>query len=128
MVKTRRQNAKADANTSKRVFSKELNDLKTKQGKEYSVPPAGQYHLNLFVLGLKYSSTEAEIKKAYHPVACRFHPNKNIGLDTTEMIKMITRIRMNWNTNCVLMMQVGKKNVSKQQKMRFQYHLITILI
>ena len=31
---------------------------------------------------------------------------------------------MDWKTNCVLMIQVGKKNVSEQQKMIFQFHLI----
>ena len=35
---------------------------------------------------------------------------------------------MDWKTNFVLMMQVGKNNGSDQQKMRFQFHLITILI
>ena len=29
-----------------------------------------------------------------------------------------------WKTNCVLIRQVGKKNVSDQHKMRFQFHLI----
>ena len=35
---------------------------------------------------------------------------------------------MDCKTNCVKMMNLGKKNVSKQQKMRLQFHLITILI
>ena len=89
MVKTRRQNAKADANPSLTKFSKEQNDLKIKQVQEYSLHAAVQYPLNLYVLGLNYSSTEAEMKKAYHSMARRFHPDKNIGLDTTEMMEMI---------------------------------------
>ena len=35
---------------------------------------------------------------------------------------------MDCKTNCVKMMNLGNKNVSKQQKMRVQFHLITILI
>ena len=35
---------------------------------------------------------------------------------------------MDWKTHCLLMMEVGKKNVSNKQRMRFQFHLITILI
>ena len=93
MVKTRRQNAKADANPSKTVFSKEQNDLKIKQVQEYSLHATGQYSLNLFVLGLNDSSTEAEMKKAYHYMARRFHPDKNIGLDTTEIMKMINEAK-----------------------------------
>ena len=31
-------------------------------------------------------------------------------------------------TNCTKMMHLGKKNMSKQQKMRVQFRLITILI
>ena len=83
MVKTRRQNEKADANPSKTFFSKEQNDLKIKQVQEYSIHATGQYSLNVFVLGLNHSSTEAEMKKFYHSMARRFHPGKNIGLDTT---------------------------------------------
>ena len=83
MVKTRRQNAKADANSSMTKFSKEQNDLKIKQVQEYSCHSAGPYPLNLHVLGLNYSSIYAEMKKAYHFMARRFHPDKNIGLDTT---------------------------------------------
>ena len=59
MVKTRRQNAKADANPSKPVFSKEQNDLKIQQVNEYSLHATGQYSLNLFVLVFNDSSTEA---------------------------------------------------------------------
>ena len=89
MVNTRQQNAKADANPSKIVFSKEKNDLLIQQVQEYSRQAAGPYPLNLYVLGLNYSSTEAEMKKDYYSMARRFHPDKNIGLDTTEMMKMI---------------------------------------
>ena len=93
MVKTIRQNEKADANPSKTVFSKEHNDLKIKQVQEYSLHATGQYSLNLFVLCLNYSSTEAEMKKTYHSMARRFHPDKNIGLDTIEMMKMINEAK-----------------------------------
>ena len=58
MVKTRWQNAKADANPNMKKFIKEQNDLKIKQVQEYSLHAAGQYPLNLFVLGLNYSWTE----------------------------------------------------------------------
>ena len=89
MVKTRRQNAKAYASPSMKKFSKEQNDLKIKQVQEFSRHEAGPYPLNLYVLGSNYSSTEAEMKKAYYSMARRFHPDKNIGLDTTEMMKMM---------------------------------------
>ena len=53
MVITREQNETAQANTSVTKFSKEHNDLKMKEHKEYSANNAvGQYHLNLHVLGL----------------------------------------------------------------------------
>ena len=74
-------------------FSKEQNDLKIKQVQEFSRNAAVPYPLNLYVLGLKYSSTEAEMKKAYYSMAHRFHPDKNIGLDTTEMMKMINEAK-----------------------------------
>ena len=35
------------------------------------------------------SSTEADTKTAYRSMARRFHPEKNIGLDTTKMTTMI---------------------------------------
>ena len=35
---------------------------------------------------------------------------------------------MDCETNCVKMMNLGKKNLYKQQKMRVQFHIITILI
>ena len=67
MVNTRRQNAKADANPSKTVFSKKQNDFKNQQVQEYSLHVAVQYPLNLFFLGLNYYSTEAEIKNSIIP-------------------------------------------------------------
>ena len=33
------------------------------------------------------------MKKAHHSMARRFHPDKNIGLDTTEMMKMINEAK-----------------------------------
>ena len=64
MVNTRRQNAKADANPSKPVFIKEQNDLLIQKVHEYSLHAKGE-KLNLFVLGLNESSTEADMKTAY---------------------------------------------------------------
>ena len=93
MVKKRRQNAKADENPSMTKFSKEQNDLKIKQVQEFSCNAAGLYPLNLYVLGLNYISTEAEMKKAYYSMARIFHPDKNIGLDTTEMMKMVNEAK-----------------------------------
>ena len=49
----------------------------------------GTYLLNLYVLGLNYSSTEGEMKKSYYFMARRFHPDNIYGFDTTEMMKMI---------------------------------------
>ena len=49
----------------------------------------GQYELDLHVLGLNYSSTEAEMINAYRSMARRFHPASNFGFDTSEMMKMI---------------------------------------
>ena len=58
MVITRQQNATAEANPSVTKFSKEQNDLKMKELKEYSANKAlYQYHLNLHVLYLNYNST-----------------------------------------------------------------------
>ena len=53
MVITRQKNAAAEANPSVTKFSKEQNDLKTKELREYAANNAvGQYQLNLHVLGL----------------------------------------------------------------------------
>ena len=35
---------------------------------------------------------------------------------------------MDCKTNCVKIIDLGNKEISKQQKMRVQFHLITILI
>ena len=69
----------------------------------------GQYDLNLHVLGLNYYSTFVEMIKGYRSMARRFHPDDNYGFDTTEMMTMIIRLRKDCNTNCVKMMQLGKK-------------------
>ena len=70
MVITRQQNATAEANPSVTKFSKEQNDLKMKEVQEFAANNAvGQYELDLHVLGLNYSSTEAEIIKGYHSMA-----------------------------------------------------------
>ena len=66
MVYTRQQNAKADANPSKTVFSKELNDLFNQKFQEYSLYEKGEKS-NLFVLGLNESSTEEDMKKSTIP-------------------------------------------------------------
>ena len=90
MVKIRQQNATAEANPSATKFSKEHNDLKMKEVQKYAANHAeSQYPLNLYVLGLNYSSTETEMKKAYYSMVRRFHPDKNIGLDTSKMMSMI---------------------------------------
>ena len=71
-------------------FSKEQNELKMKEVREFADNTAtGQYHLNLYVLGLNYSSTFEEMIKGYRSMARRFHPDLNYGFDTTEMMKMI---------------------------------------
>ena len=46
--------------------------------------------MNLHVLGLNNYSTFAEMTKGYRSMARRFHPEKNIGLDTTKMMTMIS--------------------------------------
>ena len=46
---------------------------------------AGQYPLNLHVLGLNYSSIEAEMIKAYRSMARRFHPDNNFGFTLQKL-------------------------------------------
>ena len=90
MIIKRQQNATAEANPSVTKFSKEQNDLKMKGVQEFAANNAvGQYELYLHVLGLNYSSTEAEMIKAYRSMNCRFHPDSNFGFDTSEIMKMI---------------------------------------
>ena len=92
MVNTRRQNAKADANPSKPVFSKEQNDLLIQKVHEYSLHATGE-KLNLFVLGLNESSTEEDMKTAYCSMALQFHPDKNIDVDTSKIMGMINEAK-----------------------------------
>ena len=84
MVITRQQNTTVEENPSVTKFSKEQNDLKMKELREYAANNAvGQYDLNLHVLGLNYSSTFVEMIKGYCSMDCRFHPDNNYGFDTT---------------------------------------------
>ena len=90
MVITRQKNATAEANPSVKKFSKEQNDLKMKEFQEYAANnAAGQYDLNLHVLGLNNYSTFAEMMKGYRSMARIFYPDNNYGFDTTEMMTMI---------------------------------------
>ena len=90
MVITREQNTTAEANPSVKKFRKEKNDLKMKEFQEFAANIAtGQYPLNLHVIGLNYSSTEAEMIKGYCYMARRFHADNDFGFDTSEMMKMI---------------------------------------
>ena len=66
MVYTRRQNAKADANPSKTVFSKEQNDLLIQNFKEYSLYEKGE-NFHLFFPGFNESSTADNIKNPILP-------------------------------------------------------------
>ena len=93
MVNTRRKNAKEDTNPGKPVFSKEQNDLFIQQVHEKSLHATDQYSLNKFVLGFNESSTEADMKTSYCSMARRFHPDKNIGLDTSKMMTMINEAK-----------------------------------
>ena len=88
MVITRQQNATAETNPNK--ISKEHNEKTIKEVREIAAyTETGQYHLNLHVLGLNYSSTFEEMIKGYRAMARRFHPDLNCGYDTTEMMTMI---------------------------------------
>ena len=70
MVITRQKNATAEANLNVKKFSKEHNDLKMKELKEYAANnSAGQYDLKLHVLGLNIYSTFAEMMKGYRSMA-----------------------------------------------------------
>ena len=85
---TREQNATAETNTNK--ISKEHNEKTIKEVREFAANTAtGQYHLNLHVLGLNYSSTYVEMITSYRSMAHRFHPDNNYGFDTSVMITMI---------------------------------------
>ena len=94
MVITRQKNAAAEANTSVTKFSKEQNENKMKEVREFAANTAtGQYHLNLHVLCLKYYSTFEEMIKGYRSMARRFHPENNYGFDTSEMMTMINMVK-----------------------------------
>ena len=85
---TREQNAIEETNPNK--ISKEQNELKMKEVREFAAYTATvQYHLNLHVIGLNYSSTYVEMITRYRSMARRFHPDNNYGFDNIEMMKMI---------------------------------------
>ena len=90
MVIRRQQNAIQEANPSVTKFSKDQNDLKMKELKEYAANnAAGKYHLNSHLLGLNNYSTYAEIMKGYRSMVRRFHPDNNYGFHSTEIITVI---------------------------------------
>ena len=87
---SRQQNATVEANPSVTKISKEQNEKKMKEVSEFAANTAtGQYHLNLHVLGLNYSSTFVEMITSYRSMARRFHPDNTYGFDTTYMVTMI---------------------------------------
>ena len=68
----------------------EQNELKMKEVREFAANTAtGQYHLNLHVIGLNYSSTFVEMITGYCSVACIFRPDNNYGFYTSEIMTMI---------------------------------------
>ena len=80
MVKTSQQNATAEANPSVTKFSKEQNDLKITEVQEFAACHAsGPFILNLYVLGLNYSSREVEMKKPIIPLLVDFTLTKILG-------------------------------------------------
>ena len=101
MVNTRRQNAKADENPNKPVFSKEHNDLLIQKVHKYSLHATGE-KLNLFVPGLNESSTFADMKTAYHFMALRFYPDKIIDVYTSKMMGMINKAKEGLKTHTSL--------------------------
>ena len=71
-------------------FNKEQNELKMKEVRDFAANTAtGQYHLNLHVLGLNYSSTFEDMIKGYRSMARIFHPDLNCVYDTTLMMTII---------------------------------------
>ena len=129
MLTTRQQNATAEANPSVTKFTKEQNDFKMKECQQYAAKkPLDWYHLNLYVLDLNYNSTITKFNKAYRSMARRFHPDNNYGVDTNAMMTMINTAKDGLLDLLCDNDQVREEEMSEQQKMRNQFHLITILI
>ena len=49
--------------------------------------------MHYHVLGLNYSSTEDDMKKAYRSLALRFHPDKNQHSHISDVMKMINEAK-----------------------------------
>ena len=61
-----------------------------KEIREFAANTAtGQYHLNLHIIGLNYSSTFVEMITGYRSMDRIFHPDNNYEFDTSEMMTMI---------------------------------------
>ncbi len=50
---------------------------------------------NLYAnLGVSMDASDADIKKAFHQLAMKYHPDRNIGEDTTERFAMLNKSYM----------------------------------
>ena len=99
-----------------------------KEHQEYAANKAlDQYHLNLHVLYLNYNSTFTEMIKADRSMACIFHPENNYGYHTKEIMTIINTAKDLLQDRLRKNDRVREEEMSKHQKRRFQFHLITIL-
>ena len=71
---------------------------------QYSQDLEGE-DLHYHVLGLNEYSTEDDMKKAYCKLALLSHPDKNKHPQAYAAFRMITRLRKDWKTYCVIITQ-----------------------